>query len=104
MIEANEDITLVTERQMRDVEQGRAQAKAIAEGLEIHPALLAADASAAPVATVQEMPLTVQTLQHEPKHRPADPETTFRHIRLAVLAVLVLVLLLIWIRQRKRSL
>ena len=31
MIEANEDIALVTDRQIRDVEQGQAQAKAIAE-------------------------------------------------------------------------
>ena len=30
MIEANEDITLVTEQQLRDVEKGQAQAKAIA--------------------------------------------------------------------------
>ena len=101
MIEANEDITLVTEQQLRDVEQGQAQAKAIAEGREIHPALLAQQQTAPAIDTPQAPQTTAQTLQPEPVRPPADPDATFRHIRLAAMAVIVLVLFFLWLRQRK---
>ena len=101
MIEANEDITLVTEQQLRDVEQGQAQAKAIAEGREIHPALLAQQQTAPAIDTPQAPQTTAQTLQPEPVRPPADPDATFSHIRLAAMAVIVLVLFFLWLRQRK---
>ena len=101
MIEANEDITLVTEQQLRDVEQGQAQAKAIAEGREIHPALLAQQQAAPAIDMPQTTQTAAQTLQPEPPRQPADPEATFRHIRLAAVAVRVLILFFLWLRQRK---
>ena len=101
MIEANDDIELVTERQMRDVEQAQAQAKAIAEGREVHPAELEAQAAAeltseAPVA--MEVHATVQ----RPPPPPPDPDTAMRHLRISSVEVLVPVLLLLWIHHRRR--
>ena len=101
MIEANDDITLVTEQQLRDVEQGQAQAKAIAEGREVHPALLAQQQTAPAIDMPQTTQTAAQTLQPEPVRQPADPEATFRHIRLAAVAVIVLILFFLWLRQRK---
>lgn len=101
MIEANEDITLVTEQQLRDVEQGQAQAKAIAEGREMHPALLAQQ-SDVPDSTEQPAAQTVtQTIQPEPAKPSSDPDATFRHARLGIVAVIVLILFFLWLRQRK---
>ena len=101
MIEANEDITLVAEQQVRDVEQGMAQAKAIAEGREIHPALLAQQQADSPVNQLPAQAEHAQTLQPEPVQPPPDPEATFRHARLGIVAIIALVLLILWIRQRK---
>ena len=101
MIEANEDISLVTERQVRDVEQATEQAKAIAEGREIHPALLAqSQESSAPAIPQSDQPLA-QTIQQSAPEKPADPDAAFRHVRLGIVAVIVLVLFLLWFRQRK---
>ena len=105
MIEANEDITLVTERQMRDVEEGQSQAKAIAEGREVHPAILEAEAtSATPAIDLDSPPLeaTAQTIQ-QPSQPPQDPDAALRHLRLSIVAVVVLVLFFVWIRQKRKS-
>ena len=101
MIEANEDISLVTEQQLRDVEQGQAQAKAIAEGREIHPALLAQAQADSPADQLPDQTAQAQTLQPEPVQPPPDPEASFRHVRLGIVAIIALVLLILWIRQRK---
>ena len=103
MIEANEDITLVTERQMRDVEEGQSQAKAIAQGREVHPALLdAASATSAIDPASQHMEVTVQTVQQQPPPS-SDPNAAMRHLRLSIVAVIVLVLFFVWIRQKRKS-
>ena len=101
MIEANEDIALVTDRQIRDVEQGQAQATAIAEGREVHPAVLEA-ASATPAIDLASPPIevTAQTIQ-QPQKPPANPDTAMRHLRLSIVAVIVLILFLAWLRQKK---
>lgn len=101
MIEANEDITLIADRQLHDVEQGQAQAKAIAEGREIHPALLAQQQTTSDSDTPQPAETTAQTLQPEPVQPPSDPEATFRHVRLAIVAVIALILFILWLRQKK---
>ncbi len=101
MIEANEDITLVTEQQLRDVEHGQAQAKAIAEGREIHPAILAQQQTATDPDDQPATETTAQTLQPEPAKPPSDPDATFRHIRLGIVAIIAIILLILWIRQRK---
>ena len=102
MIEVNEDITLVADRQLRDVEQGQAQAKAIAEGREVHPALLeAASATPAIDITPTSTETVTQTIQQPPKP-PPDPDAAMRHLRLSIVAVIVLVLFFVWVRQKKR--
>ena len=104
MIEANEDISLVTERQLRDVEQAQAQAKAIAEGREVHPALLEAASSASgPTPVDLSLPsaqTAAQTIQ-QPLKPPPDPDAAMRHLRLSIVAVIVLVLFFFWLRQKK---
>ena len=101
MIEANDDITLVTEQQLRDVEEGQAQAKAIAEGREIHPALLAQQQTSSNLDNQPATETTAQTVQPEPPSPPSDPEATFRHVRLGIVAVIALILFILWVRQRK---
>ena len=101
MIEANEDITLVTEQQIRDVEQGQAQAKAIAEGREVHPALLAQQQTTSDLDDQPPAQTETQTLQPDPVQPPPDPEATFRHIRLGIVALIVVILFFLWLRQRK---
>ena len=102
MIEANEDITLVAEQQVRDVERGMAQAKAIAEGREIHPALLAQSQADSPADQLPGQTASqAQTLQPEPVQSPADPEASFRHVRLGIVAIIVIILFILWLRQRK---
>ena len=109
MIEANDNIDEVTMR--RQGEPRRAQEsyqRAVSEGrLDVRPrAQLAvaqerdppgvvaasaslADASAAEVQPVETMP------------QPKDPEVAWRHTRLAITAGLVVLLLVIWIWQKK---
>ena len=101
MIEANEDISLIADRQLHDVEQAEAQAKAIAEGREIHPAILAQQHTASDLNVSQQVETAAQTLQPAPVQPPSDPEATFRHVRLAIVAIIALILLILWIRQRK---
>ena len=101
MIEANEDISLITERQLQDVQEGQALAKAIAEGHMEHPARLVRQPQPDLDTTSHQIAKT-QTLQPQPVvDRPADPDAAFRHIRLAAVAVIVLILFLAWFRQRK---
>ena len=102
MIEANEDITLVTERQLHDVEEGQAQATAIAEGREAHPAELAAQLqSTVSAGNPSDTPVQTQIEVRQPDGPPPDPDTAMRHLRISIVAVMALVLFLVWLRQRK---
>ena len=98
MVEANEDITLVAERQVHDVEEGLAQAKAIAEGREIHPAELAARLE---IENPQPVPVQAQVAVPPKNVPPPDPDAAMRHLRLSVVAVIARVLFLAWIRQKR---
>ena len=100
MIEANEDIALVTERQVRDVEQAQAQAKAIAEGREEHPALANLVVESVPSNIAQPTGQTSALVQ-PPVAPPPDPDAALWHLRLSVVAIIVLVLFLVWLRQKK---
>ena len=102
MIEANENISLKVEQQLRDVEEGQAQAKAIAEGREIHPALLAQQQASHDQDEQSVTKTTAQTIQPEPasppfrprSHLPAHPPRNRNpnsHNSL-----------FLWLRQRKR--
>ena len=102
MIEANEDISLVTERQMRDVEQAQAQAKAIAEGREEHPAQANLAVESAP-SDVPQPEVRTSTLVQPPATPPPDPDAAMRHLRLSIVAVIVLVLFLVWLRQKRKG-
>ena len=117
MIEANENIDLVTMR--RQQELGRAQEsyqRAVSEGRLVvrsrqgvsadgRAALVAAgtDGRAALVAADQEgaglQVVTSATLPAEPV--PVDPEVAWRHTRLAITAGLVVLLLVFWIWQKR---
>ena len=99
MIEANEDISLVTERQLRDVEQAQAQAKAIAEGREEHPAQANLVVESVPSDTPQ--PTEQASILVQPPAPPPDPDAAMRHLRLSIVAIIVLVLFLVWFRQKK---
>jgi len=105
MIEANENISLVTERQMHDVEQGQAQARAIAEGREVHPAVLAAQAEASFAAPQQASSTALPAAQsiQRPAVPPPDPEKSMRHMRLSIAIVIALVVFLLWCRQRSNG-
>jgi len=100
MIEANEDIALVTERQIRDVEQAQAQAKAIAEGREEHPAQANLVVESVPADAPQPME-QVSALVQPPIAPPPDPDAAMRNLRLSIVAVIVLVLFFFWLRQKK---
>ena len=101
MIEANENIELVTMRRQQEVQQAQhSYQQAVSEGrLAVRPrqgeatdgrsALVAADYGGA-----GRQVATSATL-------PADPEVAWRHTRLAITAGLVLLLLVVWIWQRK---
>ena len=101
MIEANEDIALKVEQQLRDVEEGQAQAKAIAEGREIHPALLAQQQTTTDFDRQPSAEAMSQTVQPEPAQAPSDPDATFRHMRLGIVALMAIILFFLWLRQRK---
>ena len=102
MIEANENIALKVEQQLRDVEEGQTLAKAIAEGREIHPALVAQQQTSSGIDNLPAAETTAQTIQPEPAPPPPDPEATFRHIRLGIVVLIAIILFFLWLRQRKR--
>ena len=111
MIEANENIDLVTMRRQQEVQQAQnSYQQAVSEGrLAVRPrqgeatdgraALVAANYGGAgrQVATSATIPADASA------RRPyqADPEVAWRHTRLAITAGLVLLLLVVWIWQRK---
>jgi len=113
MIEANENIDLVTMRRQQDVRRAQeTYHRAVTEGrLAVRsrqeevaqlavaqerdpPGVVAtsaplSDASAAEVQPVETMP------------QPKDPEVAWRHTRLAITAGLVVLLLVVWIWQKR---
>lgn len=101
MIEANENIELVTMRRQQEVQQAQhSYQQAVSEGrLAVRPRQgEATDGRTALVATdyggAGRQVTTSATL-------PADPEVAWRHTRLAITAGLVLLLLVVWIWQKK---
>ncbi len=108
MVEANEDISIVVERQVHDVEVAKAQATAIAEGREVHPAVLAAQAQAsyaAEQAQTESQSATAPAAQsiQQPAGPPPDPDAAMRHFRLSIAVVVGLALFLLWCRQRRAA-
>lgn len=102
MVEANEDALAVTMKIRREtrVAQGRAAAEraaAAADGLQLPPPIPSAD----PALRV-EAKAHVAVPSHEPS-RPVDADVAFRRARIGVAAAVVLVLLLVWVAQRRKQ-
>ena len=91
MIEENENIDLVTMRRQQEMQRAQEDYRnAVSEGrLAVRPREVP-DGRAALVAA-------------EPEAMPADPEAAWRYTRLAITAGLVVLLLVVWIWQRKRT-
>lgn len=111
MIEANENIDLVTVRRQQEMRQAQeSYRQAVSEGrLAVKEqsdggtAALVADkgyGSGNAVATSATLP-QVTTSATIPVEAPADPEAAWRHTRLAITAGLVLLLLVVWIWQKR---
>ena len=103
MIEANENIDLVTMRRQQEVRKAQDDYRqAVSEGrLAVRPRaaeraqLEVATSATAPGAGTAEVATTSATAP------AADPEAAWRHTRLAVTAGLVLLLLVVWIWQKR---
>ena len=102
MIEANDNIDLVTMRRQQDLQRAQnSYQQAVAEGRLAVRSQQEAPADGERVALVAvgqdgagESVATSMTV-------PADPEAAWRHTRLAITAGLVVLLLVIWIWQKK---
>lgn len=95
MVEESEDAGVVTERIEREMREARAAARARAEAVAGLRAEVASSGAEEPVAA-----LRVET---PPAPPPVSAETAYRHGRLGVVAVLVLVLFWAWVRERRRG-
>ena len=113
MIEVNDNVDLVTMRRRQDMQRAQeSYQKAVAEGrLAVRPARtenaqlqvatsapLPADASARRPDRAEVTSLAESTSVPLPA---GDPEVAWRHTRLAITAGLVVLLLVIWIWQKK---
>ena len=108
MIEANENVDLVTMRRQQDLRQAQeTYQRAVTEGrLAVRPrgdadgraALVAAshDGAIGQVATSATLPEGATSAAP-----PADPGAAWRHTRLAITAGLVVLLLVVWIWQKR---
>lgn len=102
MIEANENMALVVEQQVSDVQTGKDQYQAIAEGREVHPLEIARAQQLVDETTAVLPTATALTLQEPPPPAPPpDPDKAMRHLRLSAVAILALFLFLLWLRQRR---
>lgn len=91
MVEANENIDLVTMRRQQEMRQAQeSYHKDVSEGRLVVKLQAAVDTT---VAT------EVQPVEATPP--PVDPEAAWRHTRLAITAGLVVLLLAVWIWQKQ---
>ena len=102
MVEVNEDALAVTMKIRRETRVAKDRAMAeVAAGqsgeLQLPPPVPGARSAPMPSADA-----AAQVAVPPPApHRPVDAETSFRRARLGVVAALALVLLLVWIMQRR---
>ena len=108
MIEANENIDLVTMRRQQQLSRAQTSyQRGVSEGRLLVRSRQGAstDGGAALVAGGQVAtgaPLPVATSTTIPAETaPADPEATWRYTRLAITAGLVVLLLIVWIWQKR---
>ena len=115
MIETNEDIDLVTMRRQQELARAKASyQRGVSEGRLVvrsrqeapadgTAALVAAGHGGAGGQVVTRAPLpevAISTTVPE-ETRPPDPEAAWRHTRLAITAGLVVLLLVVWIWQKR---
>lgn len=103
MIEVNDNVALIVEQQVSDVQAAQEQYKAIAEGREVHPQELARLAETSEPLPLDAPQVAAQTLQPVTPLPPPDPAATMRHLRLTILVLLGLMLVLLWMRQRRQG-
>ena len=104
MIEESENIDLVTMRRQQDLQQAQeAYQQAVSEGrLVVRPR--AAERAQLEVATSATAPVVGTAEVATSATAPApDPEVASRYTRLAITAGLVVLLLVVWIWQRKKT-
>ena len=104
MVDSSEDpmaVTMKIRRETRVAKERAATERAAAGEMRLSPQIPSAggtlrvggDATSAATVSVPDRPSAPV--------RSTDPETAYRRARMGVVAVVVLVLLLIWIRQRR---
>lgn len=102
MVEANEDATAVTMKIRRETrvakERAAAERATTPSGELALPPPVPSTVPATPAAT----PEATVAVPAPPPSRPVDADASFRRARLGLVAALVLVLLLVWIMQRRR--
>ena len=96
MVEANADPEVVTSRIRRETRDAAAEREQEAALAGESPSM----ATKAPAAGA----LAVESVPSPPLPPPVDAQTAFRRGRLGVVAAIVLVLLWVWIRQRREKL
>lgn len=94
MVEANTDPEVVTSRIKRETRDAAAEREREAAMAVETPSMAVEDPSA--VGT-----LAVETVPSAPPPPPVDAATAFRRGRLGIVAAIVLVLMWVWIRQRR---
>ena len=116
MIEANENIDLVTMRRQQDVQRAQeAYRKAVSEGrlavqprtaergqLEVAPSAPTSAAARGDARPPSQLPLSGTAEVATSATAPApDPEAAWRYTRLAITAGLVVLLFVVWIWQKR---
>ncbi len=115
MIEEKEHIDEVTMRRQQELARAKVSyQRAVSEGRLVvrsrqatpadgGAALVAADYGGAggQVATTAPLPEVATSTASPEETRPPDPEVVWRHTRLAITAGLVVVLLVVWIWQKR---
>lgn len=113
VIEANENVDLVTTRRQQDLERARREYRsAVTEGrLAVRSArqenaqlAVATSATFSTSDTTSASASAAEAVEVQPvgaAPEPADPEAAWRYTRLALTAALVVVLLVVWIWQKK---
>lgn len=102
MIEENENIDLVTMRRQQEMQRAQeSYRQAVSEGrLAVRSRTVDQGQLALPQPAPQQS-VQPEATEGQPTSRPADPEAAWRHTRLAITAGLVVLLLVVWIWQKR---
>lgn len=104
MIEANDNIDLVTMRRQQEMRQAQeSYRKDVSEGRLVVKPHTTVDAAGwgQPTLPQPAQPAATEVQPVETVPPPVDPEAAWRHTRLAITAGIVVLLLVVWIWQKK---